>query len=220
MKKLLTILFIIMLLITVIQIRNVYALYKNSLSDIYKTLLGVWSVKVNETDLSSGEANLSFEITEDYLKYNESNVVAANCVAPGTGGYFDILIDPTNTDVAVKYEITVGDITTMKVGGNSQPATNIDFHLTSVEDSFEKGAQKDTTTEHINKISDDYKSLSGVIPLNVIQNEYQDRVRVYFEWSNNEANNTNDTNLGTKTEQVELIIPVNLKLTQYMGEAL
>ena len=47
MKKLLTILLLIMLIISLLQIANMYALYKQENQGDYSNLLGVWSIKVN-----------------------------------------------------------------------------------------------------------------------------------------------------------------------------
>ena len=65
MKKLLTILVLIMLIVSFFQIANMYALYKEQLQSDYSSLLGVWAIKVNGIDISSGEENLTFTMTED-----------------------------------------------------------------------------------------------------------------------------------------------------------
>ena len=75
MKKLLRILVLIMLIITLFQIANMYALYKDQLQGEYTNLLGVWAIKVNEVDISSGEENLTFNMTEDHLTYVDSDHV-------------------------------------------------------------------------------------------------------------------------------------------------
>lgn len=54
MKKLLTILVLIMLIISFFQITKMYALYKEQLEGEYNTSLGKWQIKVNETDIISG----------------------------------------------------------------------------------------------------------------------------------------------------------------------
>ena len=72
MKKLLTILLLIMLIISLLQIANMYALYKQENQGDYSNLLGVWSIKVNGADISSGDQNLTFNMTEDNLIYLDS----------------------------------------------------------------------------------------------------------------------------------------------------
>ena len=54
MKKLLTILVLIMLIISFFQITSMYALYREQLQDEYSTLLGLWTIKVNESDVTAG----------------------------------------------------------------------------------------------------------------------------------------------------------------------
>ena len=116
MKKILTILFMIMLFITVIQFRSTYALYKTNITSEYESLLGVWSIKVNGTDISSGNADIIFDLTDEYLHFEESEFVYGDFIAPGSEGCFDILIEPTNTDVSVRYNMRFPEVTSLKVG--------------------------------------------------------------------------------------------------------
>ena len=107
MKKLLRILVLIMLIISLFQIARMYALYKDQLQGDYTDLLGVWAIKVNGSDISSGDENLTFNMTEDNLTYIDSNHVKSQKIAPGTQACFDIIIDPTNTDVSIMYTLEV-----------------------------------------------------------------------------------------------------------------
>ena len=107
MKKLLTILVLIMLIISLFQIANMYALYKDQLQSDYANLLGVWAIKVNGVDISSGGQNLTFEMTEDNLKYMDFANVKDGKIAPGRQACFEIIIDPTNTDVSILYTLNI-----------------------------------------------------------------------------------------------------------------
>lgn len=113
MKKLLSILFILMLIITLVQIRDMYAIYKDELSGEYTTSLGKWNVKVNGTDVVSPGNVVSFEMTESSVRYETGNYVfdGSNVIAPDTEAFFDILIDTQGTEVAVRYEIEIGETT-------------------------------------------------------------------------------------------------------------
>ena len=111
MKKLLSILFILMLIITLVQIRDMYALYKDELSGEYTTSLGKWNVKVNGTDIVLPGNVVSFDMTESSVRYETGNYVfdGSNVIAPDTEAFFDILIDTQGTEVAVRYEIEIGE---------------------------------------------------------------------------------------------------------------
>ena len=107
MKKLLTVLVLIMLIISLLQIANMYALYKDQLQGYYTNLLGVWAIKVNGVDISDGGENATFTMTEDNLTYIDSEHVKSQKLAPGTQAYFDIVIDPTDTDVSILYKLNI-----------------------------------------------------------------------------------------------------------------
>ena len=67
MKKLLTILLLIMLIISLFKISSMYALYKEKIQGEYSTLLGAWTIKVNETDITSSGQVETFTISECQL---------------------------------------------------------------------------------------------------------------------------------------------------------
>ena len=110
MRKILSILFILMLIITLVQIRSMYALYKDKLSGEYSTSLGKWNVKINGTDITSPGDIVTFDMTENCDSYGTSDYVFGEIgvIAPDTEAFFDILIDTHETDVAVLYEIEIG----------------------------------------------------------------------------------------------------------------
>lgn len=111
MKKVLSILLIIMLIITFVQIRNMYALYKDDLSGEYETSLGKWNVKINGTDIVEPGNVVEFNMTDKNIRYDDESgyiLSGANVIAPGTEAFFDILVDTQGTEVAVKYEIELG----------------------------------------------------------------------------------------------------------------
>ena len=184
-----------------------YALYKEELQSQYSTLLGVWAIKVNETDISSGGQDLEFTITDDQLQYIESEYIKAGKIAPGGKAYFDISIDPTNTDVSIIYEITVSS--------DELAQANIDLY--QVENYFQKdGEENKVTNETLHKDGNVYTSL---IPIGTINDGYKNYIRLYFEWTNDETKNETDTVLGETDGQV-LSVPVQINLKQYTGEGI
>ena len=208
MKKLLTILVLIMLIISLLQIANMYALYKQENQGDYSNLLGVWSIKVNGSDISSGDQNLTFNMTEDNLIYLDSAHVKSQKMAPGTQAYFEIIIDPTNTDVSVIYQLDMQfeQLTTK-------------MKLVKVENWFQKSGNEgkiENTDISTNLASNTYKA---VIPISKINDKYLNHVKLYFEWINDENNNAVDSEIG-QTENAKISVPLKINLKQYTGEVI
>ena len=204
MKKLLTILVLIMLIISFFQIANMYALYREQLEDEYGTLLGVWAIKVNDTDLSSGGQDLTFEITDDQLHYIESEYIEAGKIAPNGEASFDIVIDPTNTDVSIIYKINIGTI------------TNVNIQLLSVENYFQKDGETNKVTN--DTVNQDGNLYTGLIPIDKINEGYKNYVTLKFKWVNEEKNEI-DSELG-ENEGAKLSMPISINLKQYTGEVI
>ena len=207
MKKLLTILVLIMLIISFFQITRMYALYKEQLQSDYSSLLGVWSIKVNGTDVSSGGQNLGFNITDDQLQYIASDYIQAGKIAPSGQAYFDIIIDPTNTDVSIIYQIDL----------KSDDISNVNIELFNVENYFQQDGQTEQTTNlTFLKEGNMYKS---VIPVDVINAGNKNYIRLYFKWINLDEKDATDSTLAG-TEDAKLSIPIQINLRQYTGEAI
>ena len=209
MKKLLRILVLIMLIITLFQIANMYALYKDQLQGEYTNLLGVWAIKVNEVDISSGEENLTFNITEDHLTYVDSDRVKSQKIAPGAQAYFDIVIDPTNTDVSILYKLKIKleEIETAK------------FKLVNVENYFQKSGETEQIVNDDVYTNNETNEHQAVIPLTRINDQCLNYVRLYFEWEDVEENNQTDSELG-QTENAKITVPLEINLKQYTGEVI
>ena len=209
MKKLLRILVLIMLIITLFQIANMYALYKDQLEGEYTSLLGVWSIKVNETDVSSGEENLTFNMTEDNLTYVNSDHVKSQKLAPGTQAYFEIIIDPTNTDVSVLYTLHI----------KLEDVTEAKLKLVNIENYFQKPGETEQLTNDEVYTDSEINEHEAIIPLARINDQYLNHIRLYFEWENVEENNASDSALG-QTENAKINIPLEINLKQYTGEVI
>lgn len=214
MKKLLTILLLIMLIISFFQITSMYALYKEQLQGEYSTLLGVWSIKVNGSEVTSGGQTATFTISDTQLKYVESDYVQAGNIAPGSQAYFDLVIDPSNTDVSIIYTIDIGEVA---VGSNTTSNANIKLIRDENWFNFDTGDDRDATITNTGYIEGN--SYTSVIPVDVITEGYRNKVRLYFEWVNVETNNTTDSALA-ETEGATISLPVQINLKQYTGEGI
>ena len=186
MKKLLTILVLITLIISFFQITSMYALYKEQLQGEYNTLLGAWEIKVNEKDVTTSGQIENFTITDDQLGYVASQAIQAGKIAPGGKAYFDIIIDPTNTDVSIKYQINMESI----------DIPNVQIKLLEIENCFKKDGEADTINENFNLTGNLY---TAMIPIEKINQGYKNYLRLNFEWVNVEDNNITDSVLADAT---------------------
>jgi len=231
MKKLLTILVLIMLIISFFQITSMYALYKEKLQGRYNTLLGAWEIRVNASDVTSSGQVETFTIATNQLGYVNSEYIQAGKIAPGGQVYFDIVIDPSNiyTD-AEENEITVYNdvsiIYTIDVASDAVSSTNEGLEiadaieLVSGEDYFGKLDENGQIVQTTNDVSyKDGNTYTSVIPLNRIKEGYKNYIRLYFKWNNIETNNLQDSELGS-TVDAKFSIPIEINLKQYTGEGI
>lgn len=212
MKKLLTILVLIMLIISFFQITRMYALYKEQIQGEYSSLLGVWAIKINNTLITEPEGQTEgFVIDkETQLGYVDSEYIQAGKIAPGGQAYFDLVIDPTDndgayTDVSIVYQIDIGSDTT----------ANAKIELISGENYFQKDGEIDQVANDVD--TKDGNSYTSVIPVEKITQGYKNYVRLYFKWVNEESSNVTDSTL-LGTEDATISIPLQINLKQYMGE--
>lgn len=207
MKKLLTILLLIMLIISFYQVTSMYALYKDELESEYSNVLGIWTVKINDTDVTSDGETHTFTISDEQLQYVESTTVADGKIAPGSQAYFDIVIDPTETDVSVLYKFDI----------NIDPTTTANIKLKTVENYFKKDGETDTVANTTSYTEGN--SYTSLIPVSIINQDYKNYIRMYFEWENADEYDDLDTSIG-KIKDNTISIPLELNLKQYTGEVI
>lgn len=193
-KIILILLTIIMLIISIQMIRTTYAVFQSELSGVASKKIGKWEIIVNDTAISSG---IEESFLVDEFEIEESNYVEENKIAPGLECSFEIKIDPSDTDVSIKYAISL-DTSIIE-----NYAINI-LDVTEVE----------TNNELIQIEPNTYV---GVIPLQKIKNGEDNTIKITFEWENNEDYNEVDTAIGTKKNS-KLQIPITVIVTQYLGE--
>ena len=211
MKKLLTILVLIMLIISFFQITSMYALYKEQIQGEYTNSIGAWQIKVNDTDITSNGQQATFTIAGDQLEYIPNENVQAGKIAPGGQAYFDIIIDPLETDVAVIYTIEAD--TEAMLGQVPIVVTNVQNYFVG---KGEDGQTKEITNNVFNINGYTYTS---VIPVNMITQGYKNYIRIYLQWWNDETGtyDEQDSIIG-ESENAKISIPLTINLKQYTGE--
>lgn len=117
----------------------------------------------------------------------------------GLTGSFKIRIDPKDTDVSIKYEVSL----------QQEELDNSNLIIKSI-----------TETQQGNeliKIGDN--TYAGIITLEQIKAGNINEITVEVEWVDNENNNEKDLELGTKWN-FEYQIPITVHVSQYFGEEL
>lgn len=194
MKRVCYFLSVVLLIVIVVKIFYTFALLESNTTRVVENGLGKWTILVNETDVTEDE--VEFEI--DNIVYDSADNVLTGRLAPGLGGHFDISIDPTDTDVSIRYDITY-DCDALEALGTTVGVVSV---------SETSGKNIIQTGEH---------TYTGVISLSEIQSNQVDTIRTTVSWVNDETKNTEDTEIGMK-DNPTIVLPIQVRLIQYTGE--
>lgn len=177
-------------LFTVYNIYDTYALLETDEIVSNDINTAKWNIKINDTLLGD---TTSFVV--DGIKIEENDYTKENKLAPGLTGYFDILIDPTDTDVSIKYTIS--------------------FDFSNVPEGIDVLGVAETSGDTL--IETDKNTYTNVLTLDDIKKEIKNNIRVNFSWNNLEDNNIEDSKLGLIYNN-KIEIPVKIEVLQYLGE--
>ena len=192
MKRWLIILFVISLTVTLYVISDSFALFESEREIVVNSDIGKWEILVNEESINEVT---TFSVSNIHV--TGDNNVRANYFAPGTNGYFDILIDPGDTEVSIYYEIVC----------RTDRITNPQIQLTRIENVDKPDLTLVAPFTH-----------AGVIPLSDINNNVTTRIRFYVTWTNNDNNNEIDSLYGSSSSTFD--IPMEITFRQYTGEVI
>lgn len=156
--KKISIIFITVCLIYLCQ--STYSKYKDQISGNTNIEIATWKIVINDEDIS-GKKSLTKNITP-VLPGNE--YIKEGVLAPGAEGYYDIIIDSSNIDVAFNYSITA----------SLSESTISDLIITGYEIN---PTDEPNILDYEEKISNDvdYKTESITI-------------RIYIKWDDSETN--------------------------------
>ena len=188
MKKLLTLTFFAIL--TFLLLVVTYGVFQSKVIRGTSIKIAAWVVQVNDGIVSSKEK----KFTIDDIVWNTSSNVLEGKAAPGIDGYFDIVIDPNNTDVSIRYDIVY----------------DMDY-LKNINTSFEVYKVEELNNNDL--LLTDKDTYTGLITLD---NSVSHTIRTYVKWQDIEENNESDYITGTENANFE--IPVNVIVSQYTGE--
>lgn len=194
MKRVFYISSLVLGIVLIIGILYAFSLLESETTRVVQNALGQWTILVNDVDVTS--ESVDFDI--DNINYDTDVNVVNGKLAPGLGGYFDIAIDPSGTEVSVRYDITFDT--------SQLDASETSLAISSIRE--RSGKRIIRTGPH---------TYTGIISLTEIEQNKVDTIRTTISWPNVEANNDKDYELG-KTEDKTVEIPVTVLLTQYTGE--
>lgn len=194
-KKISLLLTMISLIICISTIKTTYAKYITTTSGNANIQIARWKILINNQDINQNNELTS--VIQPVFEGNEN--IAKNVIAPTSEGYFDIIIDATNTDVSFNYEITTTE---------SKETSVSDLVLSSY--SINDGQKQDI-------ISDDGQlKLTGNI--NYTDEEKNIKLRIYLKWNDDDnlgatMDNNADTK-ATKNETNKASTTINVKFIQ------
>lgn len=196
MRKRLWYLVVLALFVTLLLISSTYALFESEGQAEANLEIGKWVIKLNDVDVSKGYQE---DFVIDNFIYEENENVEEGYIAPGQKGYFDIVLDPSGTDVAVRYDIEI------KLTEGNYPR-NLEMSV-------------DTLLEN-ETIESNENIYSGIITLDEIKENKTISLRLNMYWNNkSDALNQSDTRYGTVIGN-SFEIPITVKISQYIGENL
>ena len=195
-KKIIILACICSMLILIYETIHIYAIFYSEVTGNVQLRNGTWNIVINGKEISNG-VEKNFEINNVNIKGNEH--VKPGKLAPSLSGDFELLIIPQNTDVSVKYDISL----------NTENMKNSSLKIKSIE-------EKEYNNELIQTGENTY---TAIIPLEKIKQGKKNRIKIEVEWENIETNNDEDTEEG-KVYQSKLKIPIKFVASQYLGEAI
>ena len=190
-KSRLWILFIIAFCLTAYIIIDTFALFESNLNESTSVPIGKWSIKLNNNDITNGT---TVEFPIENFTTNENNHTTTGYFGPGSSGYFDVVLDPGDTDVSIRYDITL-DIAE-DLPGNISYFLSVDGNAMTRTDEF---------------------TYSGVLDIADIDNGVTPTLRINIVWNDIGSYNESDTNLGIVYNN-NITIPVRVHVIQYLGE--
>ncbi len=193
-NKILILICLFIILLLIYGGARIYALFHSELNSKVQLKNGNWNIVVNNTDITKGE-DIKFEINNISVEENEH--VKPGTLAPGLTGNFKIVIDPQDTDVSIKYEISLDE----------EELKNSNLIIKSIKETSEKN--------QLIKVGPN--AYVGIISLEKIKAGKKDEITIEIEWVDNEENNAPDIEIGQKGDS-QYKIPLTIHVCQYLGE--
>lgn len=192
MKRLLYLLTLCLVLISLSLISYTFAIFETDAEGNSTMNIGKWQINLDNVDITNGEVT---NVTLSNFIYTENNNVENGYIAPGRSGYYDIILDPGDTEVAIRFDVTISE--------SSDDNANIEYNIDLLNES--------------NIIQTGENTYTGIFSLEDIENGSNLGLRVNINWINNSLYDESDTEIGLVVDNT-INVPISLVLTQYLGE--
>lgn len=200
-KKLKILIALISFSLTLGLMSNTYSRYVVDTNGDVEVMFTKWQILVNENDITSG--NISSIDLVPVIESNEN--IANNTIAPSSKGYFDIAVDPSNTDLSFDYTVS------LDILNEDMPDLMITKYAL-LDDDFREGDEIQTINLTDNRIkgSLNYQEDNTFKPFTI---------RIYFEWFDGDGelmDDESDSKVGNRavTEDTKLQIKASIKFEQ------
>ena len=193
-KNIISIIALVCVILTLIIIISTYAIFESNVNGQIVVEKAKWIIYVNNTNISSG-INRNFVIDNAEIESNDR--IEEGNIAPGLRGKFNIVIDPKDTDVSVRYDIKFDFFFFLKTK----------IKIDSIDEIENNGIFVKTAED----------TYTGIITLDQIKSGTINDIQVDFYWENDETKNEQDTEIG-KIVNNKIEIPVEISVKQYLGE--
>ena len=181
--------------ILVYKIISIYAVFHSNVGAKAEFRNGAWNIDVNGKKITTG---VQTDFTIDQITVAEDQHTMPGKISPGLSGNFKIVINPKDTNVSIRYDITL----------NQDELKSSNVKISSVE-------EKNNGAKLIKIAENEY---TGIITLQDIQKNVIHEIEMNVEWLDDEQNNESDTLLGTNKDKRQFEIHVTFHATQYLGE--
>ena len=165
-----------------------YAKYRRQTNATVQGTIANWNIKINNETIKN-KTTLTNVVTPTI---DTNQYVKTGTLAPGSTGYFDIIIDATEVDVDFTYSIT---------GEVDEDTPLLDLELTD----YKIGTGQKTT-------------INGPITGDITKNTASTTIRVFFEWNDdentNQMDNADDTDYATTDDYETTNIKVTIHFQQ------
>ena len=220
-KKIRIVILIAILILLALIIQSTYSKYTSKSTGTINRDTADWIIKINDKDITIPDENGQvgvFEIDDFTWDWESAPNVKPPKVAPGMSGFFKLKIDPTGTQVSIKYTITIDDskIAEMLAGigvTGEDLANRINLKITGIK---ENGVEIELPRDDQGNIV-----ISKIKELEDIQsNDETDRIdelEIKVTWEDNEANNDIDSKIGSVPNNV-IKLPILVDVIQWTGE--
>lgn len=189
MIKLFGVLVILVVCLGYLYSKGTFTLYESGINGNITPNIAKWNIKVNDKLITPKETN-SIDISN--IEWDMTNVTK-NKVAPGSKGKFSISIDPLDTDVSIRYDISFID--------SSIDSSKI-LTITALRDNKDKLVRTGEFT------------YTGVISLDEISNKSIDSINIDLEWINDRDIDVADIENSSDSDFIE----IDFRAIQYNGE--